>query len=250
MIATPELFSVAAADLGNIGSAVSQANAAASAQTTTLLAAGADDVSGAIAEVFAAYGQAYQALSKQAAAFHNEFVRLINAGASAYAGVEAANSNPLQIIAQDLLGVINAPTEALLGRPLIGNGANGAPGTGADGAPGGILIGNGGNGGSGGGADLNGGNGGAAGLFGNGGSGGNGAGGAISGVGGKGGAGGLIFGTGGAGGAGGLSTDFNHKGGNGGNGGSAGLFGMGGAGGAGGYGDVAPPERHNRRTWR
>ncbi|KCL23729.1 hypothetical protein W072_04062, partial [Mycobacterium tuberculosis TB_RSA162] len=30
------------------------------------------------------------------------------------------------------------------GRPLIGNGANGAPGTGADGAPGGWLIGNGG----------------------------------------------------------------------------------------------------------
>ncbi|MEK1233279.1 PE family protein, partial [Mycobacterium ulcerans] len=26
--------------------------------------------------------------------------------------------------------MVNAPTQALLGRPLIGNGANGAPGTG------------------------------------------------------------------------------------------------------------------------
>ncbi|MCN4283397.1 PE family protein, partial [Mycobacterium tuberculosis] len=26
--------------------------------------------------------------------------------------------------------MLNAPTQALLGRPLVGNGANGAPGTG------------------------------------------------------------------------------------------------------------------------
>ncbi|WP_236730248.1 hypothetical protein, partial [Mycobacterium tuberculosis] len=31
---------------------------------------------------------------------------------------------------------VNAPIQAVTGRPLIGNGANGAPGTGADGAPG------------------------------------------------------------------------------------------------------------------
>ncbi|UDR56834.1 PE family protein, partial [Mycobacterium tuberculosis] len=28
--------------------------------------------------------------------------------------------------------MLNAPTQALLGRPLVGNGANGAPGTGAN----------------------------------------------------------------------------------------------------------------------
>src|ERR1043165_7740426 len=45
--------------------------------------------------------------------------------------------------------LINAPTQLLLGRPLIGNGANGAAGTGQAGGAGGILWGNGGTGGSG-----------------------------------------------------------------------------------------------------
>src|ERR1700690_1623322 len=44
----------------------------------------------------------------------------------------------------------NAPTQALLGRPIIGNGANGAAGTGQAGGAGGILWGNGGHGGAGG----------------------------------------------------------------------------------------------------
>ncbi|WP_338150824.1 PGRS repeat-containing protein, partial [Mycobacterium marinum] len=57
---------------------------------------------------------------------------------------------------------MNEPALALTGRPLIGNGANGAPGTGVDGAPGGWLLGNGGAGGSGA-AGMPGGNGGAAG---------------------------------------------------------------------------------------
>ncbi|MET2805003.1 PE family protein, partial [Mycobacterium tuberculosis] len=43
--------------------------------------------------------------------------------------------------------MLNAPTQALLGRPLVGNGANGAPGTGANGGDGGILFGSGGAGG-------------------------------------------------------------------------------------------------------
>jgi PPE-repeat protein len=53
-------------------------------------------------------------------------------------------------VQQDVLGVINAPTNLLLGRPLIGNGTNGAAGTGQPGGAGGILWGNGGTGGSGG----------------------------------------------------------------------------------------------------
>ncbi|WP_369807260.1 PGRS repeat-containing protein, partial [Mycobacterium sp. 852002-51057_SCH5723018] len=58
--------------------------------------------------------------------------------------------------------MINWPSVALTGRPLIGNGANAAPGTGQNGAAGGWLLGNGGAGGSGA-AGQNGGNGGAAG---------------------------------------------------------------------------------------
>jgi PE family len=126
------------------------------------------------AALFATHGQAYQALSTQATAFHQQFVQLMNAGAAQYASVEAANANPLQSIQQDLLDVINAPTQALLGRPLIGNGANATPHSGATGGAGGILIGNGGAGGSGSVSHPTGGNGGAAGLFGNGGPGGTG----------------------------------------------------------------------------
>jgi hypothetical protein len=97
-------------------------------------------VSAAIAAVFSAHGQQFQALSAQAAAFHNQFVQLMNAGAGQYALTEAANATPLQTVGHDLLNAVNAPTQALLGRPLIGNGANGAPGTGQAGGPGGILI--------------------------------------------------------------------------------------------------------------
>jgi hypothetical protein len=150
LIATPELVTAAATDLANIGSTLSTANSAAAATTTGLLAAGADEVSAGIAALFGAQGQAYQAISAQAALFHAQFVRALNAGAGAYAATEAASSSPLQTLEQDVLGIINTPTQVLFGRPLIGNGANAAPGSGADGAPGGFLIGSGGNGGSGG----------------------------------------------------------------------------------------------------
>jgi hypothetical protein len=49
---------------------------------------------------------------------------------------ESAAASPLQTA----LNVLNAPTQALLGRPLVGNGANGAPGIGAAGGAGGIFV--------------------------------------------------------------------------------------------------------------
>lgn len=175
VIAVPEFLSAAATDLANLGSTISAANAAASIPTTGVLAAGADDVSAAIAALFGAHAQAYQTISAQAATFHAQFVQTLSAGAGAYANAEAAN------VQQSLLNAINAPTQALLGRPLIGDGADGtAPGQ--NGGAGGLLYGNGGNG--------------AAGLIGNGGSGGAGGAGA---AGGSGGQGGLLYGNGGAG---------------------------------------------------
>ncbi|MEK0902959.1 PE family protein, partial [Mycobacterium ulcerans] len=68
------------------------------------------------------------------------FARALGAGAGAYAEADAVavgyvrdyqaisaqvDAAPLQAVEQDLLGAINAPTRALLGRPLIGNGTNG-----------------------------------------------------------------------------------------------------------------------------
>ncbi len=164
VVTIPEALAAVATDLAGIGSTIGTANAAAAVPTTTVLAAAADEVSAAMAALFSGHAQAYQALSAQAALFHEQFVRALTAGAGSYAAAEAASAAPLE----GVLDVINAPALALLGRPLIGNGANGAPGTGANGGDGGILIGNGGAGGSGA-AGMPGGNGGAAGLFGNGG---------------------------------------------------------------------------------
>ncbi len=145
VVTIPEALAAVATDLAGIGSTIGTANAAAAVPTTTVLAAAADEVSAAMAALFSGHAQAYQALSAQAALFHEQFVRALTAGAGSYAAAEAASAAPLE----GVLDVINAPALALLGRPLIGNGANGAPGTGANGGDGGILIGNGGAGGSG-----------------------------------------------------------------------------------------------------
>lgn len=214
VLATPEMVAAAANNLAQIGSTLSAANAAALAPTTGVLAAGADEVSAAVASLFSGHAQAYQTLGTQAAAFHERFIQALSTAAGAYGSAEAANASPLQ----QALNVINAPTQTLLGRPLIGNGTNGAPGTGQAGGPGGLLYGNGGNGGSGFGAGIpvgRGGDGGSGGLIGDGGTGGGaGAGDAAASAGGNGGNARLI--------------------GNGGDGGPGMFGGPGGAGGSGG----------------
>ncbi|MEK7042768.1 PE family protein, partial [Mycobacterium ulcerans] len=189
VIAAPEMLAGAATDLAGIGAALQSANGAAAAPITGVLAAGADEISAAVAALFSGHALDYQALSTQMAGFHQQFVTALNSAGASYAAAEAASANPLQAVEQQLLGVINAPTQALLGRPLIGDGTAGAPGQnggdGGAGGSGGWLVGNGGAGGIGGigasgsfgapsGQGGNGGIGGAAGLFGQGGAGGNG----------------------------------------------------------------------------
>ena len=95
VFAAPELVESAAQDLAGISSALGQATSAAAAPTTSVLAAGADEVSAAIAQLFGAHGQEFQAISAQAAAFHDEFVGLLNAGAGAYASAEASGVQSL-----------------------------------------------------------------------------------------------------------------------------------------------------------
>lgn len=76
VIAAPEALDSAATDLVVLGSTLGAATAAAAAQTTGIVAAAAhDEVSAAIAALFSAHGQAYQAASAQAAAFHTRFIR-------------------------------------------------------------------------------------------------------------------------------------------------------------------------------
>lgn len=90
-----------------------------------MLAAGADDVSAAVADLFGSYGQTYQTVSAQMASLQKQFVQGLVTGGISYASAEAAATAPLQAAAQSVLDVINAPTQALLGRPLIGNGGAG-----------------------------------------------------------------------------------------------------------------------------
>ncbi len=193
----PDSVRSAAADLTRIGSELNAARAAAAISTTGLVAAGADEISTLVAAHFAEHGRQFHAVSLRAGGFHHEFARALTSGAGSY-----------QV------------AEELLGRPLIGNGADGGPGQ--PGEPGGLLYGNGGAGGAGTAPGMAGGAGGAAGLIGNGGRGGAGGAGANGGAGGRG---GRLFGAGGAGGQAGSGAA-------GGTGGAAGLVGKGGAGGA------------------
>src|ERR1700739_3821033 len=155
LIAVPELITTAATALSNIGSTLCAAPPPAAPPTTGVRPAAEYEVSAAIAAVFCAHGQGFQALGAQAAAFHDQFVQALSAGAGSYVSAEAANvaafmANPAQTIQQDRLDVINGPFLTLTGRPLVGNGANGGPGQ--NGAPGGWLLGDGGAGGARGGA--------------------------------------------------------------------------------------------------
>ncbi|ORA08577.1 PE family protein, partial [Mycobacterium angelicum] len=201
VVVSPELMQATAAELARIGSTLNSGNAVAAGATTALAAAGADDVSAAIASLFSGYARDYQSLSLQAAQLHDRFVQVLGSGALWYASAEAANVSPLQEVERGVLSVINAPTQSLLGRPLIGNGAD-ATAPGGNGGDGGLLFGNGGAGAPGL-AGQPGGKGGNAGFFGNGGVGG--VGGAGGGTGGAGGNAGFI-GRGGAGGIGGTGT--------------------------------------------
>ncbi|MEK0489068.1 PE family protein, partial [Mycobacterium ulcerans] len=185
----PGLLEAAARDLAGLGAGLREANLAAAGATVGVLPAAGDEVSAAIAELFGGFGREYQAMGARVALLHDDFVRALTAGGSAYGQAEALNMWPLQELEQQALGVVNAPSMALFGRPSIGNGVDGVAGTGQAGGAGGILWGNGGNGGLGA-AGANGGAGGSAGLIGTGGVGGAGGVGAAGMTGGSGGAGG------------------------------------------------------------
>lgn len=119
--ATPEYVAAAASDLAKIGTAINYANSAAAGATQVVQAAGADAVSTSIAQLFGAHAQAYQAISAQAALFHEQFVQLMSGGATQYADTEVVNAAPLQAAAQPVLGASNAATHALSAQqPLIG----------------------------------------------------------------------------------------------------------------------------------
>ncbi|SOJ56207.1 PE-PGRS family protein PE_PGRS16 [Mycobacterium simulans] len=119
VIIGPDAILAKAADLAGIGSTIADANAIAAAQTTAIPAAAADQVSTAVAALLGSHAQSYQAIGTQMAAVHDQIVQTLTNNAGAYASAEAAN------VQQSLLAAINAPAQALLGRPNIGDGADG-----------------------------------------------------------------------------------------------------------------------------
>ena len=95
LITAPELLATTAADVGEIGLAITDANADAAGPTTGLVAAAEDEVSEAIAKLFGGYGRQYQALLTQATAFHSEFTQTLAAAGNAYARAEATSAGLL-----------------------------------------------------------------------------------------------------------------------------------------------------------
>lgn len=88
----PETLAAAAGNLDAIGSTMSAGSAAATAPTTAVVPATADEVSALIAAQFAAHAIMYQAACTQAAAIQELFVATMRASAGSYAITEAANT--------------------------------------------------------------------------------------------------------------------------------------------------------------
>ena len=128
VIAAPEYLAAAATDLSNIGSALSDANFAALGPVSSVLPAGADEVSASIAALFGAHAQAYEAISAAAQAFHAQFVQLMSGGAEQYVLAEAANATPLQTVGSGLLTESTAPAQAFTAaQPVAGTAASAPP---------------------------------------------------------------------------------------------------------------------------
>jgi hypothetical protein len=117
LVLTPEVMTSAATDLAGIGSNLSAAHMAAAAPTLAVMPAAADEVSAGIAQLFSQFGQNYQALAAQAAAFEEQFVQALNTSAGVYADIEAFLASYLQYLVTTEEGVVSTvvamPTQLL-----------------------------------------------------------------------------------------------------------------------------------------
>jgi hypothetical protein len=89
VIAAPEMMTSAATDLAGIGSALSEAHAAAATPTVALVPAAADEVSAAVTKVFSAHAASFQAAATKAAAFGGQFAQNLHASAFSFTELEA-----------------------------------------------------------------------------------------------------------------------------------------------------------------
>lgn len=84
----PQQLVDAAGELENLGIHVEETTFAAAGPTTSILSAGTDQVSAAIAELFSSHGQWYQNLAAQAQQFHTAFTRTMAAAGDSYYNAE------------------------------------------------------------------------------------------------------------------------------------------------------------------
>ena len=91
---------------------------AAVAPTVALVPAAADEVSAGVAHLFSRYAEDYHALTGRAAAFHEQFVQHVTAGAGSYAGAEAANAAQVAPWQQSLFN-LSSKLAAALGRSPV-----------------------------------------------------------------------------------------------------------------------------------
>ena len=120
VIADPELMTAAAADLATIGANVNAAHMVAAARTTPVIPAAADEVSTGIAHLFSQHAANYQALAGQAAAFNEQFVQTLTAGAGSYLSTEAANASAVAALGGGSGGIVQSVGNALLSE-LVGS---------------------------------------------------------------------------------------------------------------------------------
>lgn len=105
LLVDPQIITTVAADIDSIGSTIRAASAAAAAPTSGLLAAAADEVSAAIANLFGAHGQQFQAVVGQVESYASQFQQTLAAAANAYVQTENAAAAALA----GALGVAAAP---------------------------------------------------------------------------------------------------------------------------------------------
>lgn len=95
VVAQPPAIAAAATELAGIGSALSEATAAAAGPTTAILSAAADEVSTAIAQLLGTFGAEYQGISTQLAAFHAQITQRLATVANYYINAEEINNAAL-----------------------------------------------------------------------------------------------------------------------------------------------------------
>ncbi|OBK14155.1 PE family protein [Mycobacterium asiaticum] len=116
LLVDPQIVSTVTANIDRIGSTIRAASAAAAAPTSGLVAAAADEVSAAIANLFGTHGQEFQAVVNQVEAYHGQFQQNLAAAANAYVQTETAAVNSLR----SALGLSAVPVSAAPALPYTG----------------------------------------------------------------------------------------------------------------------------------